>query len=105
MNHTILKRITMKKLAVMAVVLALGGCATQRFDVQSAGAQSPAYDEAQTFFVGGIGQSQEVDAAKVCGGVKNVQRVETQLTPANVGLGLLTLGIYSPRQIRVYCTR
>lgn len=95
----------MKNFALMAVALALGGCATQRFDIQSAGAPTPAYDQGQTFFIGGIGQRQEVDAAQVCGGGKNVQRVETQLTPANVGLGLLTLGIYSPRQIRVYCAR
>lgn len=95
----------MKKLVLMAVALALGGCATQRFDVQSSGSQTPAYDVAQTFFVGGIGQIRDVDAANVCGGAKNVQRVETQLTPANIGLNLLTLGIYSPRQIRVYCTR
>jgi hypothetical protein len=95
----------MKKLAVLALAIALGGCATQRFDVQSTSDVSPAFDDAQTFFVGGIGQSQDVDAAKVCGGAKKVQRVESQLTAGNVGLTMLTLGIYTPRQIRVYCTR
>lgn len=95
----------MKKIAVLAMAVALGGCATQRFDVQSTNNLSPALDDAQTFFVAGIGQSQEVDAAKVCGGAKNVQRVETQLTAGNVGLTILTVGIYTPRQIRVYCTR
>jgi hypothetical protein len=95
----------MKKIAVLALALAMGGCATQRFDVQTADQVSPAFDDAQSFFVSGIGQSKEVDAAKVCGGASQVQRVETQLTPGNIALGMLTLGIYTPRQIRVYCTR
>jgi Bor protein len=95
----------MRKIAVLALALALGGCATQRFDVQSANQTSPALDDAQSFFVFGIGQHKEVEAIKICGGANNVQRVETQLTPGNIALGLLTLGIYTPRQIRVYCTR
>ena len=95
----------MKKIALIALALALGGCATQRFDVQSANQALPALDDSQSFFVSGIGQKQEVDAAKTCGGAANVQRIETQLTPANIALGLVTLGIYTPRQIRVYCTR
>jgi hypothetical protein len=58
-----------------------------------------------SFFISCIGQSKEVDAAKVCGGAAKVHSVETQLTPANIGLGLITLGIYTPRQIRVYCAK
>lgn len=95
----------MKKIALIAMALALGGCATQRFDVQTAQPLSPTLDDAQSFFVSGIGQNKEVDVAKVCGGANNVQRVETQLTPGNIVLGVVTLGIYTPRQIRVYCTR
>jgi Bor protein len=95
----------MKKLAVLAMAAALAGCATQRFDVNSADDMPPSYDHAQLFFVGGVGQDREVDAGRVCGGGRNVQRVETQLTAANVGMAVLTFGIYTPRQIRVYCTR
>lgn len=96
----------MKKLLALFVVLAMTGCATQRFDVQPTQAQEAAsYDDSQTFWIGGIGQKQELDAAKVCGGANKVARTETQLTPGNVGLALLTMAIYTPRQIRVYCTR
>ncbi len=95
----------MKKIVLIAMALVLGGCATQRFDVQTAHQPTPAMDEAQSFFVFGIGQNKEVDATKICNGANNVQRVETQLTPANIALGMLTFGIYTPRQIRVYCTR
>ncbi len=95
----------MKKLAIAAIVLSLTGCAIQRFDVRPDAHNAPTHDDLQTFWVGGIGQSEEIDAAKVCGAAAKVQRVETQMTAGNVGLTIVTLGIYSPRQVRVYCTR
>jgi hypothetical protein len=95
----------MKKLAIAAIVLSLTGCATQRFDVRSDTQNAPTQDNSQSFWVGGIGQSEEIDAGKVCGGGAKVQRVETQMTAGNVALTILTLGIYSPRQVRVYCSR
>jgi Bor protein len=95
----------MKKLAIAAIVLSLTGCAIQRFDVRPDAQNAPTHDNSQTFWVAGIGQSEEIDAAKVCGGAAKVQRVETQMTAGNVGMTILTVGIYSPRQVRVYCTR
>ena len=77
----------------------------QRFDVLPATENAASHDDYQSFWIGGIGQSNEIDAAKVCGGSNKVQRVETQLTAGNVGLTVLTLAIWTPRQIRVYCTR
>jgi hypothetical protein len=95
----------MKKLAIAAIVLSLTGCAIQRFDVRPDAQNSATHDDSQTFWVAGIGQSQDIDAAKACGGASKVQRVETEMTAGNVGMTMLTLGIYSPRQVRVYCTR
>jgi hypothetical protein len=97
--------LNMKKIAIAALVLSLVGCATQRFDVRPSAENAASHDDYQSFWIGGIGQKEEIDAAKVCGGTNKVQRVETQLTAGNVGLTLVTFGIYSPRQIRVYCTR
>ena len=95
----------MKKLAIAAMVLSLTGCAIQRFDVRADAQNAAAHDDSQTFWVSGIGQSQDIDAAKVCGGSSKVQRVETEMTAGKVGMTILTIGIYSPRQVRVYCTR
>jgi hypothetical protein len=95
----------MKKLALLTLLLAMTGCAIQRFDLHPASQDAAAFDDSQTFWVGGIGQKEEIDAAKVCGGARKVQRVETQMTAGNVGLAVLTIGIYSPRQVRVYCNR
>jgi hypothetical protein len=94
----------MKKIAILALLLAMTGCATQRFDLHPASQDAAAFDDAQTFWVFGIGQKEEIDAAKVCG-VGKVQRVETQMTAANVAVTFMTIGIYSPRQVRVYCKR
>ena len=57
------------------------------------------------FFVSGIRQKKTVDAAKICGGAENVVKTETQQTFVNGLLGLLTLGIYTPLEARVYCSQ
>ena len=95
----------MKKLIATGMVMLCTACATQQFDLKANLDASPNYQESQTFWVGGIGQQTEVDAAKVCGGASKVGRVETKLTPGNVGLTLITIGIYSPRQISITCTK
>jgi hypothetical protein len=94
----------MMRVTLVGLALVMSGCATQRFEVQSSSQQAPSLDVAQSFFISGVGQSKEVDAAKACGGAKNVQSIETQLTAGNIALGILTFGIYTPRQMRVYCT-
>ncbi len=95
----------MRKVLLISMALALCGCATQRFDVRTPATPYPALDEAQTFWIGGVGQDQELDATRVCGSSAKVVRVEMEQTAGNIGVSLLTLGVYSPRQVRVYCAR
>ena len=95
----------MRKVLLISMALALCGCATQRFDVRTPATPYPALDDAQTFWIGGVGQDQELDATRVCGSSTKVVRVEMEKTAGNIGVSLLTLGVYSPRQVRVYCAR
>ena len=89
---------------IFAPLILLSACATQRFDfVDKPVKSSPSFDDSQTFWVGGIGQSTEVDAAQVCGSASNIASIETQQTGGDVALTLITLTIYSPRHIRVTC--
>jgi hypothetical protein len=89
---------------IVAPLIALSGCAIQKFDfVDGPIKTSPSFDDSQTFWVGGIGQSAEIDAAKVCGSPTKVVSIETQQTGGDVALALITVGIYSPRHIRVTC--
>jgi len=94
----------MKIVGIAVLSLALSGCATQSFVVNGGGGTEPTEDAMQPFFVSGIGQSKEIDAAAICGGADKVAKVETQTSPINIALAYVTGGIYTPRQARVYCT-
>ena len=80
--------------------------AQQTFTVQNKpAAVAPKETITHHFFVSGIGQKKTVDAAKICGGRKNVVKTETQQTFVNGLLGFITLGIYTPLEARVYCSQ
>ncbi len=95
----------MKKIAMIAgVTLLTSGCATQTYLLTDGKVSAePSKTENQTFFVSGLGQEQKIDAEQVCGGAQNVGKIQTTLSPLNAILGGLTQGIYTPRQISVYC--
>ena len=98
----------MKKIVAVAFLAAItSGCATQNYLVSSQVAPTAnttaSADEMQTFFISGIGQEQAIDAAKVCKGKNNVASIQTQSSVINNALGIISFGIYTPRQIRVYC--
>ncbi len=96
----------MKKLTYLIIYLVLNGCATQSYFVNSGLSEDkPSLDSKQTFFVGGIGQEDNVDAAKICNGVENIIKVESELTFTDGLLNILTSGIYTPRTARVYCKK
>jgi uncharacterized lipoprotein YajG len=95
----------MKKLLLLLAAVAIVGCANQRFDLKSSNDANVAFDDAQTFWVGGIGQSTTVDAAKVCGNASKIANVVTEQTGSNVLLSIVTIGIYSPRQVRISCSK
>jgi hypothetical protein len=96
----------MKKLmiAVLAAT-ALSGCAQQTFKIHDDVAVQPAHVTKQAFFVNGIGQEHTIDAAQICGGANKVVRTEVQESGMDVLLRVVTLGIYTPREARVYCAK
>ena len=87
----------MKPLTIILAALALTGCANQRFDLRASDAV-PTQTQTHSFWVSGIGQSKGEDAAKVA-------RVEMQQTATDVLIGAVTLGIYTPREMRITCVR
>ena len=94
----------MKKIALIAAgALLLSGCATQTFNLAANSPATPTKEVSQPFFVSGIGQSKEMDAAEVCGGAAKIAKVETKTTGMDVVFGMITAGIYTPRTARVYC--
>ena len=87
----------------LLLCLALSACATQSVVLRQ-GATEPRLNEMQHFFVSGLGQTQSVNAADVCGGSDRVAKVERIQTALNWFLGLLSSGIYTPYTAKVYCS-
>lgn len=95
----------MKKfLMTAAFAVLLTGCAQQTFNMGQGIATQPKEVTTHHFFVSGLGQSKSVDAAKICGGADKVVRVEVQQTVPDILLSLVTFGIYTPRDARVFCS-
>jgi hypothetical protein len=87
----------------LLLCLALSACSTQSVVLQN----SPPVlkqDEMQHFFVSGLGQTQSVNAADVCGGTNRVAKVERVESGLNIFLGFITNGIYTPYTAKVYCS-
>lgn len=93
------------KIALIVIALTLTGCATQSFQINSGRAAStPTKEERQAFFISGLGQEQGMNAAEICGGVNKIVKVEAEHTFLDGFLGVLSMGIYTPRVARVYCS-
>ncbi len=81
----------------------LVSCATQQFTVNDSSLGIERKNKLDNFFIGGIGQDVQTNAADLCNGSENVVRVESQFTFINSLIGGLSWGIWTPRQGRVYC--
>jgi hypothetical protein len=93
----------MKKIILsVLLVSALAACSTQTAYINGQTGKL-GKEEMQTFFVSGLGQTQTVDAAAVCGGASKVVKVERTTSFLNGILGILTSGIYTPYDAKVYC--
>ena len=95
----------MKKLLIVSFAVVLfSGCATQTYHMNR-GSASLKKHEMQTFFVGGIGQEQKMNASAICGGAQKVAKVQSKISFLDGLLASITLGIYSPRTAMVYCIK
>ena len=97
----------MKNILTAAIIVVMAsGCATQRFEfVGGNNSTTPDKEVMQPFFIAGLGQTQELNAAEVCGGIDKVAKVEAHTSFLNGLLAGLTWGIYTPLQAKVYCTK
>ena len=91
------------KFILLVVAIMISGCAAQTFHINGANGEVPTDQTSQNFFVYGIGQEKMTDAAEICGGVDKIVKVEAQETVTNGILRIITLGIYTPRDAKVYC--
>ncbi len=76
------------------------GCYTVRYHTRRAAAASPVSSWNHLFFWGLAG-SARVDIQAIC--PAGLARLETKRTFGNLFVGLLTLGLYSPTSVTVWC--
>lgn len=88
---------------LMSSAILLSGCSTQVANFKPTSNLQPTYEKSQAFFIGGIGQENTVDAAKICGGAENIAKVESSWSGSDILVGILTIAIYTPRTAKVYC--
>jgi len=94
-----------KSLFLVALCFAFASCATQT------NLMSNDYDQVlkakgnHGFWIAGIGQTKTEDLSQACGQGYKPAKTQTQWTATNILVTMLTLGIYYPREYRIYCTR
>jgi hypothetical protein len=85
--------------------VALTGCSTLLYvrSPQQRTFADPAYESSKIFFFFGLaGGPHDVYVDQICLG-KDIDQVSTEYTPSDVLKGFLTLGIYTPRTVKVWC--
>lgn len=95
----------MKKFILISMsVLFFMGCSTVTISPQGKAklATNPTYESSKSFFLGGLVGEEDFDITKPCNSKMPIQ-VQTQTTFVDSLLTLVTIGIYAPRTVRVWC--
>jgi len=96
----------MIKKIIGALVLAslLSGCATVTIHPKKTQklASTPSFEESKDFFFWGLSGEHRLNVAEVCGN-KPVNQMQSQATFNDVVLTIVTLGIYAPHSVKVWC--
>jgi hypothetical protein len=89
----------------LALLLAVSACTTAtviRTPV-SRTTSEPTYEDSKEFFLlGALGPSHVLNTDQLCLG-KEVDQIQTVYTDLDVVVGVFTLGIYTPRTLRLWC--
>lgn len=94
----------MKKLLfTVTTMLALTACQQTRFVYSNSAQQEPAYS--QTMHYTWWGKRATIEPLRVCGSAENVAMVEEKEKTGQSWLRYLTIGIYQPVTVSVYCKR
>ena len=91
-------------LALLIVFVGLVGCqnVTIKPDSQVRVSDTPNYQDTRHFFFWGLLGEERVNVSSVCDQYP-VAQMQSQQTFVNGLLGAITLGIYAPHSVRVWC--
>ena len=95
----------MKRIIVIAFCLLATSCA--KVSIQPGpGAKlttTPTYSKSNSYFFWGLVGEEHMDVTKTCSG-KTPKQIQAQTTFVDGLLGAITLGIYAPRTISIWCS-
>lgn len=89
------------KLPLLLCTLALAGCNAHRVTYDTTLPRGPVHSEWTGHFVGGLIGHPEINVRKMC--PTGAAKIETFRSFGNGLIGVVTLGIYTPRTIRITC--
>lgn len=94
----------MKPLIIGAVALSLSACSAVTIQPQQAAkiTSKASYEDSRPFFLWGLVGEQRVDVKQICSNTPVIQ-MQSQQTFSDGALSLITLGIYAPHTIKVWC--
>ncbi|MBU6153792.1 MAG: hypothetical protein KGP28_05775 [Bdellovibrionales bacterium] len=91
---------------LMSIILAImvSGCTTVTIRDQGTSKinSEPNYSSSKSFFFWGLAGKAQINVSEICGG-KAPAQIRTERSFVDGFLGLITLGIYSPRSAYVWC--
>lgn len=94
----------LKPLTALAFVSLLTACSTVTIHPQQTQKLSspPTYKTSKSFFLWGLVGEHRVDTIAICNGAEPKQ-MQSQQTFTDGLLGIVTLGIYTPHTVKVWC--
>lgn len=90
---------------LLAITLALSACSTVMYvkNPRTRTYTEPVYASSKPyFFFGLIGKEQEIYLEDICLG-RDIDQIAAEYTGKDVAWGILTLGIYTPRTLQIWC--
>jgi hypothetical protein len=95
---------SLSKITVGLAVMLILACST--VTIRPGGGErdmrDPTFTKRENFFFWGLAGESHVDVKKICGD-KAVKQMQSQNTFMDGFLGVITLGIYAPRSVNVWC--
>lgn len=94
----------LKTVAALALATVLAGCSTVTIHPAASGklSSTPTYQDSRPFFLWGLVGDERVNVVEVCAN-KPVKQMQSQQTFGDGFLTVITLGIYAPHSVKVWC--
>jgi hypothetical protein len=93
-----------KHALVLGLAITATACSTVTIHPKSNATltSQPSYEESKSFYLAGLVGERRVNVTQICG-EKEVAQMQTQQTFTNGFIGAITLAIYTPHTVKVWC--